>query len=53
MVLAHLKALETRGDAGSRHAWKLRLEHPATGKPLEIEAPLPRELEDLLGALPL
>ena len=35
------------------HAWKLRLEHPATGKPLEIEAPLPRELEDLLGALPL
>jgi hypothetical protein len=25
VVLAHLKALETRGDATARHAWKIRL----------------------------
>ena len=25
VVLAHLKALETRGDAAGRHAWKVRL----------------------------
>ena len=35
------------------HAWNLRLAHPVTGKPLEIEAPLATELTDLLLTLGL
>ncbi|MCB9385475.1 MAG: RluA family pseudouridine synthase [Bryobacterales bacterium] len=35
------------------HAWKLRLRHPATGAPLEIEAPLAPELDAFLVTLPL
>jgi 23S rRNA pseudouridine955/2504/2580 synthase len=35
------------------HAWKLSLPHPVTGKPLHLEAPLPRELLDALKALNL
>ena len=35
------------------HAWKLNLQHPVTGEPLNIEAPLPPELTDFLAALPL
>jgi 23S rRNA pseudouridine1911/1915/1917 synthase len=33
------------------HAARLELAHPITGKPLQFEAPLPTELEDLLGRL--
>ncbi|MDD5225945.1 MAG: RluA family pseudouridine synthase [Candidatus Omnitrophica bacterium] len=30
------------------HAWKLTFPHPASGKPLTVEAPLPEDLEDCL-----
>lgn len=30
------------------HAWKIRLAHPSSGQTIEIEAPLPTELEDWL-----
>jgi 23S rRNA pseudouridine1911/1915/1917 synthase len=33
------------------HAARLELEHPASGKPLEFEAPLPADFRDLLAAL--
>lgn len=33
------------------HAAELRLEHPATGAPLRLVAPLPRDLADLVDAL--
>lgn len=33
------------------HAWRLRLPHPLSGEPLELEAPLPPELESYLGSL--
>jgi len=33
------------------HATALALAHPTTGRPLELHAPLPGELEDLLGRL--
>jgi len=33
------------------HAARLEFPHPATGKPLELEAPLPDELERFLGQL--
>ncbi len=33
------------------HAAQLELAHPITGKPLQLAAPLPTELEDLLGRL--
>jgi RluA family pseudouridine synthase len=32
------------------HAWRLRLRHPATGQPLEITAPLPEDLRELLAS---
>jgi 23S rRNA pseudouridine1911/1915/1917 synthase len=32
------------------HAWRVALTHPATGAPLTLEAPLPRDLEDLMAA---
>jgi 23S rRNA pseudouridine955/2504/2580 synthase len=30
------------------HAWRLEIPHPVTGAPLRLEAPLPRELVDVL-----
>lgn len=33
------------------HAWRLRLTHPGTGEPLELEAPLPGEIEVALKLL--
>ena len=33
------------------HAWKLALDHPVTGERLELEAPVPRDLEELWGKL--
>ncbi len=35
------------------HAWKLKLPHPITGKPLELVAPVPQDLLDVLGAVNL
>jgi len=31
------------------HAWRLRLLHPATGRPLDLTAPVPGDLADLLA----
>jgi 23S rRNA pseudouridine1911/1915/1917 synthase len=33
------------------HAWRLTIQHPATGELVTFEAPLPADLEDLLAAL--
>jgi 23S rRNA pseudouridine1911/1915/1917 synthase len=33
------------------HAWRLALDHPVTGERLELEAPLPADLESLLTSL--
>jgi 23S rRNA pseudouridine1911/1915/1917 synthase len=33
------------------HAWTLTLEHPTTGEPLRIEAPVPADLRDLWRAV--
>ena len=33
------------------HAWLLGFEHPATGQPMEFEAPLPQDFETLLAKL--
>jgi 23S rRNA pseudouridine1911/1915/1917 synthase len=33
------------------HARRLKLTHPATGEPLEIEAPIPADLQAALAAL--
>jgi len=33
------------------HAWRLTIQHPATGEPITFEAPLPTDLEELLAAL--
>jgi 23S rRNA pseudouridine1911/1915/1917 synthase len=33
------------------HAAKLAFEHPATGKPVEVTAPLPADMQELLAAL--
>ncbi|HEX9050479.1 MAG TPA: RluA family pseudouridine synthase [Anaeromyxobacter sp.] len=35
------------------HAWRLSLPHPVTGAPLELEAPLPKELQDVLSKMNL
>lgn len=32
------------------HSWRLELSHPVTGAPLELEAPVPPDLTDLLAA---
>jgi 23S rRNA pseudouridine1911/1915/1917 synthase len=32
------------------HAWRVRMIHPLTGVPLEIEAPIPEDLKELLTA---
>ena len=42
------------GQAAERlflHAWRLRLNHPLSGAPLELLAPLPRELQSFLDTL--
>jgi 23S rRNA pseudouridine955/2504/2580 synthase len=41
-----------RFDRMFLHARRLRFAHPATGEAIELEAPLPRECEDLLAVLP-
>jgi RluA family pseudouridine synthase len=33
------------------HAWRLRFEHPGTGEPCEIEAPLPADMRNLAQRL--
>ncbi|MBS5217477.1 MAG: RNA pseudouridine synthase, partial [Sutterella wadsworthensis] len=33
------------------HAWKLKFIHPVTGEALDIEAPLPEELAQVISAL--
>jgi len=33
------------------HAARLQLEHPVTGKPLEVQAPLPQDMRSLLATL--
>lgn len=33
------------------HAWRLAFHHPGLGRTIELEAPLPRDLEHLLGIL--
>jgi 23S rRNA pseudouridine955/2504/2580 synthase len=33
------------------HAQRLEMAHPLTGKPLCLEAPLPRDLDAFLGGL--
>jgi 23S rRNA pseudouridine1911/1915/1917 synthase len=33
------------------HAWRIRFDSPATGQRVTVEAPLPKELETLLGAI--
>ena len=35
------------------HAWRLTLRHPASGKELSIEAPLPADMRELIKALKL
>ncbi|MBI3547618.1 MAG: RluA family pseudouridine synthase [Elusimicrobia bacterium] len=35
------------------HAWRIRLNHPLTGAPLEIEAPIPQDFSDCLARLGL
>lgn len=38
-------------DRQALHAYKLAFRHPVTGKPLEIEAPLPEDMEKLLARI--
>lgn len=33
------------------HAWRLKFDHPESGRPLEFEAPMPEDFKDLLAAL--
>jgi 23S rRNA pseudouridine1911/1915/1917 synthase len=33
------------------HAWRLGLDHPSTGEPMQWEAPLPQDMVDLLESL--
>jgi 23S rRNA pseudouridine1911/1915/1917 synthase len=33
------------------HAWRLKIQHPESGEPLEFEAPIPADLERTLAAL--
>jgi 23S rRNA pseudouridine1911/1915/1917 synthase len=33
------------------HAARLAFEHPATGKPVDVTAPIPEDMQSLLGAL--
>jgi 23S rRNA pseudouridine1911/1915/1917 synthase len=61
-IRAHLKSIghPVAGDtlygarAGGRiflHAWRIRFDSPATGERVTVEAPLPKELEEWLGAI--
>ena len=38
-------------DRQALHAWRLKFEHPVTGKALVFEAPIPEEIERLITAL--
>ncbi len=38
-------------DRQALHCWRLRFEHPATGVPLDLEAPLPPDLAELAGEI--
>jgi len=38
-------------DRQALHAWRLRLAHPETGQPLQIEAPLPDDMAAVLAEL--
>lgn len=38
-------------DRQALHAWRLKLKHPTDGRPLEFEAPMPKDLARLLHAL--
>lgn len=38
-------------DRQALHARRIRFEHPATGEPLEVEAPLPDDIESVLAEL--
>jgi 23S rRNA-/tRNA-specific pseudouridylate synthase len=31
------------------HAWRLGFDHPVTGEPIEVEEPLPGDLEEALA----
>jgi 23S rRNA pseudouridine1911/1915/1917 synthase len=44
------KALRAFGRL-ALHAWRLELDHPATGERVRYESPLPRDFADLLAAL--
>jgi 23S rRNA pseudouridine1911/1915/1917 synthase len=61
-IRAHLKSIghPVAGDTlyGARaadriflHAWRIRFDSPATGERVSVEAPLPKELEEWLGAI--
>jgi 23S rRNA pseudouridine1911/1915/1917 synthase len=61
-IRAHLKSIghPVAGDKlyGARaadriflHAWRIRFTSPATGERVTVEAPLPKELEEWLGAI--
>ncbi len=47
---AHLKAV-SKLTRPFLHAWKLTIEHPASGKPMSFEAPMPDDLTELLTKL--
>ena len=38
-------------DRQALHAWRIRFNHPVTGSPMAIEAPLPPDMQRLLEAL--
>jgi 23S rRNA pseudouridine1911/1915/1917 synthase len=45
-----LAALLSAFSRQALHAWRLTLTHPVTGARLRLEAPVPRDLADLLTA---
>lgn len=45
-VLAHLVL-----PRHALHAWRLRFPHPRTGEPVSLEAPVPRDVADLIAAM--
>ncbi len=45
------EAAETRLGRQALHAWRLGFVHPVTGRPVRFEAPVPSDLERLLGRL--
>ncbi len=45
------EAAETRLGRQALHAWRLGFVHPMTGQELRLEAPVPADLERLLGRL--